>query len=59
MERLANNLLPTIIVLIVVVLLAVVVVYNSNRNQREVIDAVRQDVKDRESEGRMESLKRQ
>lgn len=48
MVKLANDLIPTIIVIVVVVLLASFIVYNSNRCQREIIETVKQAVKDRE-----------
>lgn len=56
--RITTDLLPTIIVLIVVVLLAVVIVYNSNRNQREIIETVREAVrarKESEAAARMDA----
>jgi len=37
-----NDFWSTLIVVVVVVLLASFIVYNSNKNQREIIDAVKQ-----------------
>lgn len=55
--KLVSDLIPTIIVIIVATLLASLIVYNSNRNQREVIETVRQAIKERnEAASRIESL---
>jgi CHASE3 domain sensor protein len=54
-KKLANNLLPAILIIVAVVLLAFWIVCDSNRNQRSVIEAVKQAVKDREAAERMES----
>jgi uncharacterized protein YacL len=59
MVKLANDFFPTLIVIVVVVLLASFIVYNSNRNQREIIETVKQAVRDREAKdaaARMEAL---
>jgi len=40
--RLLNDFYPTLIVVLVVVLLAGLIIYNSNENQKKVIEAVKQ-----------------
>lgn len=58
--RLINDLCATVILVIVVVLLAIVIVFAFDRNQREVVETVRQGVRDREEhDARMKSLLRQ
>ncbi len=49
MVKIANELMPTLLVILVVVLLAIAIIYNSNRNQREVIETVRQSVRARDA----------
>lgn len=44
-----NDWLPTMIIVIVVVLLASAIIYNSDRNQREVIETVRQTMRERDA----------
>lgn len=47
--RLTNDWCATVIIVIVVVLLAVAIIYNSDRNQREVIESVRQSIRNRDA----------
>lgn len=58
MVKIANELMPTLLVILVVVLLAIAIIYNSNRNQREVIETVKQSVRAREAANaaRVESM---
>lgn len=58
MVKLANDLMPTLLVILVVILLAIAIIYNSNRNQREVIETVKQSVRAREAANatRIESM---
>lgn len=61
MVKLANDLMPTLIVLVAVILLAIAIIYNSNRNQQEILEQVRQAVQARkesasDAAARIESL---
>lgn len=47
--RLTNDWCATVIIVIVVVLLAAAIIYNSDRNQREVIETVRQSIRNRDA----------
>jgi uncharacterized membrane protein YvbJ len=55
MVKIANELMPTLLVILIVVLLAIAIIYNSNRNQREVIETVKQSVRARDA-ARVESM---
>ena len=58
MVKIANELMPTLLVILIVVLLAIAIIHNSNRNQREVIETVKQSVHAREAANaaRVESM---
>lgn len=55
MVKVTNDLMPTLLIILVVVLLAIAIIYNSDRNQREVIETVKQSIRNREA-ARVESM---